>query len=345
MERVTAVTALRSHGQKSLSRSNSSSNSGNEQNINDNSNSGGCISINENQNIENAGEMKERQEDEAVGLPTLTEQFAAYKKNVLGDALTGHEFSMENGVPELMALSDVMLLKPSQFNKYTRAHFTDQVLSEWHDNTRKSLLADVEEEASRIAKDLKKKRIRTREAVQKLVAMSIDKKDCEAQLLIGLSNLIQRLPSKTLLTTVTMGETELWSSVFDPIFSALLLDPDRNVSLRWTNVVPDDGSASEGRPLGYGEAKLADPSPNIDCLANDLLRLVVMNAKAVEKSKLCGVLGFQIHGYNLKVYITQKMPNSSFYTMTEFFGGTASNNKIEKLNEEIRIHHASTYRL
>ncbi|KAI9477120.1 hypothetical protein BDB00DRAFT_751391, partial [Zychaea mexicana] len=89
------------------------------------------------------------------------------------------------------ALSDVMLLKPSRFNKYTRAHFTDQVLSEWHDNTRKSLLADVEEEASRIAKvlDLKKKRIRTREAVQKLVAMSIDKKDCEAQLLMGLSNL------------------------------------------------------------------------------------------------------------------------------------------------------------
>ncbi|KAI9468856.1 hypothetical protein BDB00DRAFT_751493, partial [Zychaea mexicana] len=78
-------------------------------------------------------------------------------------------------------------------------------------------------------------------------------------------------------TTVTMGETELWSGVFDPILSALLLDPDRNVSLRWTNVVPDDGSASEvvrvqpdamiceidqlswGRPLGYGEAKLAEP--------------------------------------------------------------------------------------
>ena len=38
------------------------------------------------------------------------------------------------------ALSDVMLLKPSQFTKLARNHFGDSVLSDWHKQTVQNLL-------------------------------------------------------------------------------------------------------------------------------------------------------------------------------------------------------------
>ncbi|KAL0083092.1 hypothetical protein F4703DRAFT_1794672 [Phycomyces blakesleeanus] len=144
-------------------------------------------------------------------------------------------------------------------------------------------------------------RIKTRDAVRKLVATSVGKEDYEAQLLIGLANLIQKLPSRNLLSTTTIRETELWSSVFDPILTTLFSDPDRNIFLRWTNVVPEEGCVSEiiraqtdamiceieqlswGCTIGYGEAKIAEPKPNIGSLANDLLRLAFVAANTVKK--------------------------------------------------------------
>ncbi|KAI7898191.1 uncharacterized protein BX663DRAFT_269826 [Cokeromyces recurvatus] len=44
-----------------------------------------------------------------------------------------------------------------------------------------------------------------------------------------------------------------------------------------------------------------------------------MTPKVIGQSEIRSILAFQIHGYNLKVYITQKMTNKSFYTMTEVF--------------------------
>lgn len=43
-----------------------------------------------------------------------------------------------------------MLLKPSQFNTYTRIHFSDDVLDEWYKSITNDLIGDVEEEAQSI---------------------------------------------------------------------------------------------------------------------------------------------------------------------------------------------------
>ncbi|KAG0164191.1 hypothetical protein DFQ28_011094 [Apophysomyces sp. BC1034] len=84
------------------------------------------------------------------------------------------------------------------------------------------------------------------------------------------------------------GETELWSG-FDPILSSILSDPEQDVPLRLSNAIPAEGSPSEilqvcpdatvceidklgwGKSLGYGEVKLAEPTPNSDALGQDLL--------------------------------------------------------------------------
>ncbi|KAI8078310.1 hypothetical protein BDF21DRAFT_452657 [Thamnidium elegans] len=98
---------------------------------------------------------------------------------------------------------------------------------------------------------------------------------------------------RNLLSTATIRETELWSSAFDPILAVLFSEPDRNTFLRWTNVVPEE--VSWGSTLGYGEAKIAEPNPNIGGLVNDLLRLASMTTKAIGESKMRSILAFQIH--------------------------------------------------
>ncbi|KAI8056376.1 hypothetical protein BDF21DRAFT_430664 [Thamnidium elegans] len=85
---------------------------------------------------------------------TLAEKFMKYKQKIVHASATGLEFSLETNLPELIALSNVMLLKPSQFNRYTRDHFTDEVLNEWHKSILSTTIIDVEKEAQDISKSL-----------------------------------------------------------------------------------------------------------------------------------------------------------------------------------------------
>ncbi|KAI7898192.1 uncharacterized protein BX663DRAFT_269891 [Cokeromyces recurvatus] len=242
MKKITAVTALHSYNQDSLSTSNHSL----QQDVSSSSSMDDLSNDNTDRN--HSIKRKHQKDDASTTMQakrpnkqeTLAEKFKTYKQKIIHDAATELEFSLETNLPELIALNNVMLLKPSQFSRYMRDHFTDKALNEWHKGILSTLIVDVEKEAQDIAKslddiiyNLQKKKIKTREAVQKLVAMSIGKEDHEAQILIGLSNLIQKLPSQNLLSTTAVSKTELWSSVFDPILTALFSNPDRNTLLRW----------------------------------------------------------------------------------------------------------------
>ncbi|KAI8143154.1 hypothetical protein BJV82DRAFT_102605 [Fennellomyces sp. T-0311] len=172
-------------------------------------------------------------------------------------------------------------------------------------------------------------------AIRKLINMPDDKKPAQTKVLLGLSNLVQKLPKKTLLEDEPQGETELWSSTFDPVLTPIFSCPERDVLLRWSNVIPAEGSLSSVlnmRPdaiicqidqlrwslsLGHGEAKLSEPNPNIDALAQDLLRLAVLNKKPLMNSSLKAAIAFQIHGYRTKVYMTKPIAGSTILTMTE----------------------------
>ncbi|KAI8635740.1 hypothetical protein BD408DRAFT_438672 [Parasitella parasitica] len=98
------------------------------------------------------------------------------------DAARGADFSLETDISELI--------------RHTRDHFNDEVLNEWHKSILSNLIVDVEKEARDISSslddviyNLQKRRIKTRDAVQKLAAMSVGKEDYEAQVLINLANL------------------------------------------------------------------------------------------------------------------------------------------------------------
>lgn len=47
-----------------------------------------------------------------------------------------------------------MLLKPSQYSRYTRDYFTDEVLNDWYKSIMNTLIVDVEKEARDISESL-----------------------------------------------------------------------------------------------------------------------------------------------------------------------------------------------
>ncbi|KAG2219037.1 hypothetical protein INT45_003928 [Circinella minor] len=62
------------------------------------------------------------------------------------------------------------------------------------------------------------------------------------------SNRMRKLPQMVIKTKKSIGECELFTMYFDPFLSALLLDSDKSVLLRWSNITADE--TGEMRPDG-----------------------------------------------------------------------------------------------
>ncbi|KAG1453017.1 hypothetical protein G6F56_007672 [Rhizopus delemar] len=269
MEKVTAATTLCSYNQKSLSTSNNSLQQDVSSNVNMDSISEGQES-NDNAGKNHSQKRKQQNDEgEATTVPakrpnqqeTLTEKLIAYKQKIMHDAARGFDFNLETNLSELVT-------------RYTRDHFTDEILNKWHKGILDTLIINVEEEDLNIAKSLD----------DLVYFYGADIYDC------------------------------LGSKDFHPeIFCLPQLEEKQNCG-EVTNIVPDNGNASEVKRVqpdamiceidqlswsctfGYGEAKLAEPNLNTGVLANDLLRLAIMTTKAIGGSEMRSVLAFQIHG-------------------------------------------------
>ncbi|KAG0741368.1 hypothetical protein G6F57_001029 [Rhizopus arrhizus] len=140
---------------------------------------------------------------------------------------------------------------------------------------------------------------------------------------------MRKLPQIAIKTKKHIGECELFTMYFDPILSALLSDPDKNVLLRWSNVTCDetgemrpDATISKlcqrdfGPSLGFGEVKLARPSTDNHALCHDLLRLAIFAKDTVDINKLQAAMTFQINGYNIVFFLT-RLRHDGIYFMQE----------------------------
>ncbi|ORE00767.1 hypothetical protein BCV72DRAFT_100067 [Rhizopus microsporus var. microsporus] len=170
---------------------------------------------------------------------------------------------------------------------------------------------------------------------RKLIALTANRPEAEANILFGIAALIQKLPVRTMIEGTVQGEAELWSGIFDPILSSILSDPENDVLLRWSNVLPTEASSSSsnqvrpdamvceidqlswGKSLGFGEVKLADVTPNLNELGHDLLRLATLSKSALSKSGLHASMSFQIHGYRIKIYMSKLIPGTGITAMLE----------------------------
>ncbi|ORX55206.1 hypothetical protein DM01DRAFT_1383117 [Hesseltinella vesiculosa] len=104
----------------------------------------------------------------------------------------------------------------------------------------------------------------------------------------------------------SMGEVELQSTYYDPMLSALISDPSRDVILRRASKVE---LLSEFQPDTIVSA--------MQGLCNDLVRLTTLSKNTVDENGLKGCLSFQINGHIISYFMTQAHP-SSLFTMVEF---------------------------
>jgi hypothetical protein len=150
------------------------------------------------------------------------------------------------------------------------------------------------------------------------------------RVLQGIANLIQKLPAAAIKDSTTIGEAELWSTYFDPILSVLVADPEKSVQFQWSNTSSPE-SGSDKRPdaiistvtqlefnseLGFGEAKKVEKDCNANGLCRDLLRLAIFTKNTVDINKLNASLSFQIHGFNISLFLT-RLDHHGIYTMVE----------------------------
>ncbi|KAL4213251.1 hypothetical protein CU097_009074 [Rhizopus azygosporus] len=82
-------------------------------------------------------------------------------------------------------------------------------------------------------------------------------------------------------------------------------------------IVCEIDQSSWGKSLGFGEVKLADVTPNLNELGQDLLRLATLSKNALLKSGLNASMSFQIHGYRMKIYMSMLIPGTGITAMLE----------------------------
>ncbi|KAI8378328.1 hypothetical protein BD560DRAFT_432802 [Blakeslea trispora] len=135
-----------------------------------------------------------------------------------------------------------------------------------------------------------------------------------------------------------VGESELWSTYFDPLLSCLICDPGKLTHLRWTNTTAFEGGKLrpdavisvrqqleyEGS-VGYGEAKTnKDNSNRYHLFINTLRRVVQLGIRldldnvsdriecrlyetknAIDVNRLDAALAFQIYGFHITFFLSR----------------------------------------
>ncbi|KAG1474839.1 hypothetical protein G6F56_000098 [Rhizopus delemar] len=90
-----------------------------------------------------------------------------------------------------------------------------------------------------------------------------------------------------------------------------------NNQVRPNAIVCEIDQLSWGKSLGFGEVKLAETTPNLDELGNDLLRLATLSKNALSNSGLHAAMSFQIHDYRMKIYMSKLFPGTGITAMLE----------------------------
>ncbi|CAO3658616.1 unnamed protein product [Rhizopus stolonifer] len=249
---------------------------------------------------------------------------------------SSHLFFIESSIHELLALSNILFLCPGQHSPLLMNVFTEDVISDLNKELLSEIMdfnLDMTDDAcmklSRIINNVELNIQSKDDAEFDLLMLGKNLNSLERSLVRGIMIAMRKLPQMAIKTKNTIGECELFSMYFDPILSALLSDPDKNILLRWSNIRADetgemrpDATISKlcqrdfGPSLGFGEVKLARPSTDNHALCHDLLRLAIFAKDTVDVNKLQATLTFQINGYNITFFMT-RLRHDGVYLMQE----------------------------
>ncbi|KAG2223624.1 hypothetical protein INT45_009983 [Circinella minor] len=204
-----------------------------------------------------------------------------------------------------------MLLKQDKYSTTVREHFRkygdvlDQVyqivITKIKRSDHKTFFRELMAQVQDIIYVKVKKGARW-ECSRKLIELTKGRSDPETAVLFGLSSLVLKLPLKTMLDKTVIGETELWSQYYD-LMLANVLPSEGSVSdrvqVRPDAIVCEIDQLSWGTSVAFGEAKLSEPTNNINSSGRDLMRLAILGAKlGFIFNQLLNIIPTRVEKYN-----------------------------------------------
>ncbi|KAI9004817.1 hypothetical protein CLU79DRAFT_841232 [Phycomyces nitens] len=242
----------------------------------------------------------------------VAQKFRQYQEKALEEAKE-HGLYMESHLQKILALSHILLLKPSQNDAEAVDIYGSDNLKEIQNAFTNQFFKASEIRLS--SEDLKDGVKTRREATQKIHRMQVGADNFTYRILSLVANCIAKLRCHPF--NETIGEMELITSILDPVLSPMLHDPDNDMIFKWTNTQVIETEVVNGsRPdsnfilykessgfcsLGFGEVKSEKHATDTALLAIDLTRIAVFSKHAIDKSNVNCVLGTSIVLYACKL--------------------------------------------
>ncbi|KAI8335877.1 hypothetical protein BC941DRAFT_354975 [Chlamydoabsidia padenii] len=265
----------------------------------------------------------------------ITSLFKSYQQTVHKMVEQHTTLPLESYIHELAALTNILVICKNQHSALAEKIFTLDLLKHLSDELTSALTreiqfsqknyADINTHITLLSQSSTPDRERS---IVALTNMYPDLNYGEKRIIMGINNLIQKLPITPLNDYTDMSESELWSTYFDPMLSVLISDPDKLIHLRWSNTIPSEKGKS--RPdaviskkpqmdfrgnVGFGEVKVWQGNGKRS-LCMDTLRLTIFMKNAIDVNMLDGALAFQIHGFHITFFMMQ-LNAKGIYTFVE----------------------------
>jgi hypothetical protein len=121
-----------------------------------------------------------------------------------------------------------------------------------------------------------------------------------------------------------LGESELWSTYYNPLLTAILSRTQDNILLQWTNKAAEDYNIkipdaiickmdnNNNLCLGYGECKLGNVSKKE--MNKDIIKLAISTQRTININSKQHVFSFNIEGFKANLYVTS-IENEHVYVM------------------------------
>ncbi|PHZ09086.1 uncharacterized protein RHIMIDRAFT_263899 [Rhizopus microsporus ATCC 52813] len=245
-------------------------------------------------------------------------EFSHYVKTIIDEPRL---LTYESHVQHVLALSSILLLKPSRTNSDLHQFIGREIcegligyLLEGYGIRSCEFDQYTRLDAEKIVKNCIRKKITEFQDSQKLMALMVASNDVHNRILFCFRNLLEQLPLEPISQKV--DELELITRYTTAAISPLLENLMKHVMFRWTSVANDECKSSEmslllarpdstismvigteiGQTVGYGEVKPASHALNHKLVGKDLVRLALLAKNAIDTYRSKFVLSFLVVG-------------------------------------------------
>ncbi|CAO0797374.1 unnamed protein product [Mucor circinelloides] len=243
---------------------------------------------------------------------------------------------VESNPHELLAVNNILLLKPGQHSNMMMKHFTEETFKNIHkDVATKFGIEDKEFDQEKklaiekILKKLKKEELNSKQAAKEIGKLESDTTTFEPTdaIIVGLQNLVRKIPRTKFNGPVR--ENTVSNLYADAILSPMFSIPDQKKHLFWLNTKIVDESAKQpdfackhlmnsnwASATVVGEVKGEDCKEDKHVCIKDLIRIGFISVTSINQSLYDGVIGIQIVGLQATFFITTLVADG-FYVMME----------------------------